>query len=392
MPCAGAASRPAGGGDKNGQVNILLVDAALNFGMLAVLSAVLYAAPSPLLNPSAVPFGVRVPPDKARAAAVEEQRGRYRGAVLVAAAVVTVSASALGAALGTLTAGAVGSLLLCALAAALWVRAHRGIARAKAEGGWYEQARQGAVMDTSLRTDPVRFPWGWTVPALVVIAVSVAAGAVVYPGLPERIAMPERSLGGTAYRTYPTSVWTTFGLVLGQVVLTLIMAATVAGLLRARADLDVARPVAGAARYRRYLTVTARSMMGIAALMNLMLLGLSALMWSDTRSTAMTLAAAGVPLLAVLAVTAWLVLRVGPSGSRLPETADEENTGLVPRDDDRFWHGAGTVYVNADDPAVLVPKRVGIGWTVNFGNPRSLVVAALVLAVAVGSAVVPAVR
>ncbi|MFF1647782.1 DUF1648 domain-containing protein [Streptomyces sp. NPDC058240] len=384
--------RSTGISDKNGQVNTLLVDAALNFGILAVLSAVLYTAPSPLLNPSGVPFGVRVPPDKARAAAVEEQRSRYRGAMLVAAAVVTVLASALGAALGTLTAGAAGSLLLCALAAALWVRAHRGVARAKAEGGWYGQVRQGAVVDTSLRTDPVRFPWGWTVPALVVIAVSIAAGVVVYPGLPDRIALPERSSGGTVYHMYTTSVWTAFSLVLGQVLLTLTMAAVVAGLLRARADLDVARPVAGAARYRRYLTVTARSMMGITALVNLMLLGLSALMWSDTRSMVVTLAVTGVPFVAVLAVVARLVLRVGPSGSRLPEDTGEERTGLVARDDDRFWRVAGTIYVNADDPAVLVPKRVGIGWTVNFGNPRSLVVAALVLAVAVGATVVQAVR
>ncbi|MFJ1889790.1 DUF1648 domain-containing protein [Streptomyces sp. NPDC088170] len=373
-------------------MNTLLVDAALNFGILAVLGAVLYAAPSPLLNPPAVPFGVRVPPEKARADAVEEQRGRYRGAVLAAAAVVTVVSSALGAALGTLAVGVAGSLLLCVLAAALWVRAHRGIARAKAEGGWYAQARQGAVMDTSLRTDPVRFPWGWAVPAFVVIAVSVVVGVIVYPGLPDRIALPERSLDGTVYRMYPTNVWTAFGFVLGQLLLTLTMVVTVAGLLRARADLDVARPVAGAARYRRYLVVMARSMMGIAALMNLMLFGLSALMWSDTRSTALTLAVTFVPLVGVLALTGWLVLRVGPSGSRLREDTGEQGTGLVPRDDDRFWRGAGTVYVNADDPAILVPKRVGIGWTVNFGNPRSLVVAALVLAVAVGAAVVQAVR
>lgn len=52
---------------------------------------------------------------------------------------------------------------------------------------------------------------------------------------------------------------------------------------------------------------------------------------------------------------------------------------------------AGTVYVNAEDPAVLVPKRVGIGWTVNLGNPRVLVATASLLAVAVGAAVVRAV-
>lgn len=70
-------------------------------------------------------------------------------------------------------------------------------------------------------------------------------------------------------------------------------------------------PRPAAARYRRYLVFTARSMMGIAALLNLMLLGLSALMWSDTRSTPATWAVTGVPLVAVLAVVACLTLRVG---------------------------------------------------------------------------------
>lgn len=37
-------------------------------------------------------------------------------------------------------------------------------------------------------------------------------------------------------------------------------------------------------------------------------------------------------------------------------------------DDDRFWRG-GLVYVNRDDPALMVPRRFGLGWTLNFGNP-----------------------
>lgn len=369
----------------------MLVNAAVNFGILAALSALLYAAPGPLLSPPAVPFGVRVPPDKVHAPAIETQRRRYRGPLLAVAAPVTVLALTLGAVFDTPTAGAFGALPLCAGAAVLWVRAHRSIARAKEEDGWYDQARQGAVTDTSLRTAPVRFPWVWTLPAVVVIAVTVVVGAVVYPDLPDRIALPRRSAGGTFYREYTTSVWIAFSLVLGQVLITLISVGTVHGLLRARADLDVARPATSVARHRRYLAVTARSLMGITALLNLMLLGMSALMWSDTRSTPLMLVVIGVPLLAALAVVTYLILRVGPSGSRLPETADEENTGLVPRDDDRFWHGAGTIYVNADDPAVLVPRRVGIGWTVNVGNLRFLVIAASVVAVATGLTVVLAV-
>ena len=53
-------------------------------------------------------------------------------------------------------------------------------------------------------------------------------------------------------------------------------------------------------------------------------------------------------------------------------------TGVRPPDDK--WKGV--FYSNPDDPAVLVPKRYGIGYTLNFGNPWSWVVLALILLLA----------
>lgn len=39
----------------------------------------------------------------------------------------------------------------------------------------------------------------------------------------------------------------------------------------------------------------------------------------------------------------------------------------------------GVFYANREDPAVVVPKRFGIGWTLNLGRPASwLIVAGLV--------------
>ena len=51
------------------------------------------------------------------------------------------------------------------------------------------------------------------------------------------------------------------------------------------------------------------------------------------------------------------------------------NRGGRPPDDK--WKGV--FYSNPDDPAVLVAKRYGIGYTLNFGNPWSWVVLALIL-------------
>lgn len=373
------------------RVNVVLVIGALNLGITAVLGALLYFVPSPLFNPSSVPFGVRIPPDRTDAPEIGEQRRRYGSLMLVTTAAVTLLAVVLGVLLDSVLPGGVGAAVLCVASAALWMRGHQAIGRAKEAGAWYDKARQGAVTDTSLRTDPVRFPWAWTAPSIVIIVVTAVAGAIVYPSLPDRLSLPQRSPGGTVYHEYTTTFWLAFSLVIAQVAATALMAGTVALILRARPDLDAAQPRSSASRYRRYLTATARGAMIVAALLNLMLLGLSGAMWSDNRSPWLLAVIIGVPVLASLVAAGYLVLRVGPAGSRLPVAEPEAPTGLVRRDDDRHWHAGGTVYLNADDPAVLVARRAGLGWTVNVGNVRFLVGLAVVLAVVAAVAAVLAV-
>jgi hypothetical protein len=62
---------------------------------------------------------------------------------------------------------------------------------------------------------------------------------------------------------------------------------------------------------------------------------------------------------------------------------------IGPRPPDEKW--GGLFYSNADDPSLLVPKRRGIGYTLNFGNPWSWALLFLILVLAllpVGLAVV----
>ncbi|MDQ0240793.1 DUF5808 domain-containing protein [Arthrobacter bambusae] len=37
-------------------------------------------------------------------------------------------------------------------------------------------------------------------------------------------------------------------------------------------------------------------------------------------------------------------------------------------------------YVNREDHALMVPRRFGLGWTLNFGNPRAAMILAGVVA------------
>lgn len=78
------------------------------------------------------------------------------------------------------------------------------------------------------------------------------------------------------------------------------------------------------------------------------------------------------PVLAGAAYAVAATVRVGQAGSRVPQPP-ERPTGLVHRDDDRYWLG-GAVYIHRGDPALFVQRRFGVGWTVNLGHPVSWLV------------------
>ncbi|MGH9729481.1 MAG: DUF5808 domain-containing protein [Candidatus Acidiferrales bacterium] len=87
----------------------------------------------------------------------------------------------------------------------------------------------------------------------------------------------------------------------------------------------------------------------------------------------------------VLALYAVLI-HTGQGGANLMKAGasseilgDDRVTGdLTP---DHCWK-AGIFYVNANDPALLVEKRFGIGYTLNFGRPAAWLFAVVMLAMA----------
>jgi uncharacterized membrane protein len=68
-------------------------------------------------------------------------------------------------------------------------------------------------------------------------------------------------------------------------------------------------------------------------------------------------------------VTVWM-LRVGQGGHRAvaPAARREVRGDATP---DHAWKVGGLYYVNADDPAMWVENRFGVGYTLNFGNWRA---------------------
>ena len=90
--------------------------------------------------------------------------------------------------------------------------------------------------------------------------------------------------------------------------------------------------------------------------------------------------------LVLIAVVIYTV-KVGQSGSRI-KTNDGGFSGdssIVAVDEDKYWKG-GIFYINPEDPSILVEKRFGVGWTLNFGRPISWIVLIVPIAIMIGIA------
>ena len=96
------------------------------------------------------------------------------------------------------------------------------------------------------------------------------------------------------------------------------------------------------------------------------------------------LATVGLPLLAFVFVLVTIVVlaRLGQGGSRMPAGDDARvASSAVPVGDripDRYWK-LGIFYFNPDDSAVLVEKRFGLGYSLNFARPTAWIILLLLL-------------
>jgi uncharacterized membrane protein len=90
--------------------------------------------------------------------------------------------------------------------------------------------------------------------------------------------------------------------------------------------------------------------------------------------------------LAIMIVGSLELVRRGQGGARLAPTAAEPI--IADRTPDACWKW-GAIYYNPDDPALIVEKRFGIGWTVNFAHRGAWIFMGLIAASVVLSLSLP---
>ncbi len=319
----------------------------LNLAVIAFTAAVFRSAPA-LARPT-LPFGVRIPAGRTGEPVIALVRRRYNHGI--AAAALVAIAAVLFAWLAP-DVVLIGLVVICSLLGGL---AHRSIVTAKRDGAWYAGTRQAVAADTSLRADPVRPQWILLAPAGLLAVVTAAIGL----------------FRDTA----------AFSTVFAQVLTVVLISLLAVAIPRARPEIDAAQPSVSASRYREYLHGVLSLLLISAGCVNATLLVVSLQLWEVAETSVPVTIVAYLPLVA--AFVAWLAFagRAGDAGHRLSPTGDEAETPYEQRDDDRYWHAAGMVYLNRNDPALLVHRRVGTYWTLNLGHPIAwLVLAAVAVA------------
>jgi uncharacterized membrane protein len=157
------------------------------------------------------------------------------------------------------------------------------------------------------------------------------------------------------------------GLVGGELVLCLMLTFAIVGMLYF--SRQIAARGARAREERRFRWI------GIAA----MLAGsyLSAALAFLPLSPRATFSFGGVTFfLAIMIVGSLELVRRGQGGARLAPTATEPI--VADRTPDACWKW-GAIYYNPNDPALIVEKRFGIGWTLNFAHRGAWIFMGLVL-------------
>lgn len=356
----------------------VLIFAPVFTALFGILFALIVA-----LRPPGLPLSVRVPQAHANDPVVLAAIRRFRWGlvlawVLTAALTVTLALSAQAA-----LAAFIPVLLYTILSILALVLSRRTIIRAKREGDWFE----GVPVRVSAQiTEPAYHhpPVIWPALAAIVLAIATAVDVALYPTLPDPIPV-HFNVAGQPDNWAAKSVWSVFGLLMvgaGVVVLLTVLSIVAARYAARTQSDDNAEQAALRTRVQRGLLTSLLSELAFV-----LALGISAIELAQRVLPGVAWATGAGAIGLVVLIMVVIIGNVARARVQLqPANArDPRNPRPDAIDDDRHWKG-GLFYVNRDDPALVVSRRFGLGWTLNLGHPAGIALMILLpLAIAGGS-------
>ncbi len=328
----------------------------------------------PYITPKSVQFGVRIPRERETDSVIGSVRRRYHRLLLLGSLAVFLLSYALPAYLGYYALTLLTMLVETVFAHVNYYISFRRLHNIKISQKWFDGVTEniGAIYPDE---SPIRHSIlgvYFIFPSLVVLATALYVGVTGYANLPPLI--PKNfSLGGVATGFISKGVLSAFRVTMIQSGLVAIMFTLGLIVTRTRQEIDASRPYTTFEQQSRFKSLYRDMIYTLSSLFGITLLLVSLRQWEYPAlqlSLYYIFLPAGIGY--ALLITAPYLL--GQMGSRLNITGEEtEDTGSSNLDDDREWR-AGMFDFNRQDPSLLVGKRFGVGWTLNFANPLSWVI------------------
>ena len=344
-----------------------------SMALITFLSGCLIAA-TPWLTRGREAFAVSVPETAQADPRIQRMRRVFLASVLAVSAASAVATLALSSTLPLAMAAVVCIPVAAGFALMLVFRARvRAIKRAE---GWETRAaRLAAVVGAAEANAPRPLPLAWDLLYVPVILATLALSLALYPAMPgagpgdcgAAGIVDDCRAGGWQVVAMPLAV---------QAFMALCLTASHWQILRSRRPASPEHPVASAIAYGAFARAQSAALLVtgivVTASIAIMPLAFAGVVTADQSLVALVVVIIGA-ILPNLAVS----LVYGQAGSRLLRRMTASSA--LDYDDDELWR-LGVFYVNREDSSVVVPRRFGIGWAMNWGNPKSWGLAALLVA------------
>lgn len=254
----------------------------------------------------------------------------------------------------------------------LYLKANKILLNVKAGYAFDESAKVVRTASLTPREkETYKSKWLFLIPCVLTLAV-VVLSFINMGDLPDQI--PIHFDGrGVADRYADTSLLTVMGLPITMTIMTLFMyGISIYSVKYSKRRIDPKKPLTSeiqasiaANRMLMILALITTVAIGIEGYFQLVLLGLIDM--NTTTATWVLIVPFGVIAVGFIA----FLLTTGAYGEKVKVSIDEQGkTSEVLEDDDKYWKW-GMFYYNKNDASFMVPKRMGLGYTFNFGNPLS---------------------
>lgn len=236
-------------------------------------------------------------------------------------------------------------------------------------------------VDLSLSKDKLRYgniPWKLYIIPFLIIVLVVAISAIEYKNLPDSVPT-HWGFTGPPDKYSEKSITSVFSVsIVSFFMLLIIMFASWGYMMMKQQNQNIDAKV-GAKNIVRARKIWSYFIFGIGMCLVLMMAVAQLMIVGKIKTTALMMIMTVIVLIYSIVVPVILGLKVGNMGERLAG-----NSELDSIDDDKKWYFGGTIYYDKEDPAIFVPKRVGVGSTINFGNKKAMVGFILLLVLSIG--------